>query len=161
MDWTTQPSQANSGFVWLNRNFLWCQAAPLMGFVFMNLAISSKSGTFCFDGSDKKMSDNGSDTGNFTRASWVRIKNLHYLFKTEMMGSKVPLAFKTGRVKNWNFSVSSRLDFKKTRWTFRGTRQPKGFYVSQTQIFTYIILNSYNKPGLHISRIVQAISYFL
>ena len=71
-----------------------------MGFFFMNLAIPSNSGTFCFGGSDKEMSDNGSDTGNGSRASWVRIKNLHYLFKTEMMGSKVPLAFKTGRVKN-------------------------------------------------------------
>ena len=69
-----QTTQANFGFVWLNRNFLWCQAAPLMGFVFMNLATSSKNGTFCFGGSDKKMSDNGSDTGHFTRASWVRIK---------------------------------------------------------------------------------------
>ena len=40
----------------------------------MNLAISSKSGTFGFGGSAKKMNDNGSDTGNFTQASWVRIK---------------------------------------------------------------------------------------
>ena len=71
MDRTTQPSQANFGLVWLNRNFLWCQAAPLMGFVLMNLAISSRIGLFCFGGSTRKMSDNGSDTGNFTRASWV------------------------------------------------------------------------------------------
>ena len=67
----SNPSQANFGLVWLNRNFLWCQAAPLMGFVLMNLAISSRIGLFCFGGSTRKMSDNGSDTGNFTRASWV------------------------------------------------------------------------------------------
>ena len=65
----------------------------------MNLAISSNSGTFCFDGSDKKMSDNGSDTGNFTRGLLGENQKLHYLFKTEMMGSKVPLIIKAGRAK--------------------------------------------------------------
>ena len=42
------------GFVWPNRNFLWCHAAPLIGFVFMNLAIASKSGTFCFGVTPRK-----------------------------------------------------------------------------------------------------------
>ena len=72
LSYLVKPSQL--GFVWPKRNFQWRQAAPLMGFAFMNLAIASKNGIFCFGNSAKKMNDNSSDTWNFTQASWVRIK---------------------------------------------------------------------------------------
>ena len=90
---------------------------------------------------------------------WIMNQNLHYSFKTEMMRSKVPLAFKTGRVKNWNLSVSSRLNIMRTRHNLNivktvvddsndsSSTQRWTFYVSQNPIITY----SNNKPGLHTS----------
>ena len=52
LSYLVKPSQL--GFVWPKRNFQWRQAAPLMGFAFMNLAIASKSGTFCFGVTPRK-----------------------------------------------------------------------------------------------------------
>ena len=45
MDQTPQPSQANFGFVWLNRNFLWRQDGTSDGANYF-LAISSNNDTF-------------------------------------------------------------------------------------------------------------------
>ena len=54
--WLELPGQAKPTWLCLTKSeFLWRQAAPFMGFVFMNLAISSKNGTFCFGAPRKWM----------------------------------------------------------------------------------------------------------
>ena len=124
-----QITQANIGFVWLNRNFLWCQDGTFddANHFLMNLAIPSNSDIFCFGGSDKEMSNNES--------------KLHYSFKTKMIKSKVPLVIRTGRAK---------LKFPGHQlgtWRHGGMvdrrmvdlHRPKDEnYVSQNPIFTYL-----------------------
>ena len=125
-----QTTQANFGFVWLNRNILWCQTAPLMTLIIlMNLAISSNSDIFCFGGSDKEM----------------KIMNQNFIIhsKQKIIKSKVPLGIRTVG-QNWNFPVVSwDLDVMVEWWT---SPQERILCKSKPNLYIFI---SYNKPGIH------------